>query len=223
MIAARDHHALRQATGELVDFGPGSVGEVELLEQLVGRAPRFAMTHSEVAAVEVEVLADVERTVERIGLRDDADDLLCARDARPRRCRRPRATPAVGITRVVSMPTVVVLPAPFGPSRPKISPPRTSRSRLSTTRSMTPRPRKTFVRREVRIASGAACGSCRAPATSTATALLSFGPHLTGGDATATPRALHRVRERRAAPHGRYAAWNNGTALRALPRSRGQD
>ena len=38
------------------------------------------------------------------------------------------ARPLVGITRVVSMPAVVVLPAPFGPSRPKISPRCTVRS-----------------------------------------------------------------------------------------------
>src|SRR4051794_4914878 len=44
------------------------------------------------------------------------------------------ARPPVGITRVVSIPAVVVLPAPLGPSRPKISPARTSRSRWSTAR-----------------------------------------------------------------------------------------
>src|SRR5262245_20413191 len=44
------------------------------------------------------------------------------------------APPLVGITRVVSMPAVVVLPAPLGPSRPKISPPRTDRSKPSTAR-----------------------------------------------------------------------------------------
>src|SRR5664280_2491135 len=43
-----------------------------------------------------------------------------------------KAWPAVGTTRVVSMPAVVVLPAPLGPSRPKISPWATSRSRHST-------------------------------------------------------------------------------------------
>ena len=32
------------------------------------------------------------------------------------------ACPEVGMTRVVSIPAVVVLPAPLGPSRPKISP-----------------------------------------------------------------------------------------------------
>ena len=50
---------------------------------------------------------------------------------RRRRRRRTHARP-VGITRVVSMPAVVVLPAPFGPSRPKISPRRTERSSRST-------------------------------------------------------------------------------------------
>ena len=42
------------------------------------------------------------------------------------------AEPEDGITRVVSIPTVVVFPAPFGPSSPKISPARTSRSSAST-------------------------------------------------------------------------------------------
>src|SRR5262245_33290186 len=39
------------------------------------------------------------------------------------------AWPEVRVTRVVRMPMVVVLPAPFGPSRPKNSPRRISRSR----------------------------------------------------------------------------------------------
>ena len=39
-----------------------------------------------------------------------------------------RALPAVGSIVVVSMPTVVDLPAPFGPSRPKTSPAATSKS-----------------------------------------------------------------------------------------------
>src|SRR4051812_26156374 len=42
------------------------------------------------------------------------------------------ALPLVGITRVVSIPAVVVLPAPLGPSRPKISPRCTDRSSEST-------------------------------------------------------------------------------------------
>ena len=43
-----------------------------------------------------------------------------------------KARPAVGMTRVVSMLAVVVLPAPLGPSRPKISPSQTFRLRPST-------------------------------------------------------------------------------------------
>src|SRR3954447_6641833 len=42
------------------------------------------------------------------------------------------ASPDVGITRVVSMPAVVVLPAPLGPSNPKISPRCTSSVSAST-------------------------------------------------------------------------------------------
>ena len=42
------------------------------------------------------------------------------------------ARPDVGMTRVVSMLAVVVLPAPFGPSKPKISPWATVRFMPST-------------------------------------------------------------------------------------------
>ena len=43
------------------------------------------------------------------------------------------ATPVVGNTRVVRMPIVVVLPAPFGPSKPKNSPRGTSKEMPSST------------------------------------------------------------------------------------------
>jgi hypothetical protein len=43
-----------------------------------------------------------------------------------------RATPAVSRTRVVSTPIVVVLPAPFGPSRPNTSPRETVNETPST-------------------------------------------------------------------------------------------
>ena len=49
-----------------------------------------------------------------------------------------KARPDVGSTRVVSMPAVVVLPAPFGPSRPKISPACTSRLSRSTAAKSVP-------------------------------------------------------------------------------------
>jgi hypothetical protein len=45
---------------------------------------------------------------------------------------RTRAIPAVGTTRVVRMPIVVVVPAPFGPSKPNTSPGGTWKSTSST-------------------------------------------------------------------------------------------
>ena len=108
----------------------GPLGEAELLEQPVGLGLRLLGVHAEEAAVEVEVLPHGERPVERVGLGHDADQPLgLGRVARRRRRRRRAADPPVGMTRVVSMPAVVVLPAPFGPSRPKISPRSTVRSR----------------------------------------------------------------------------------------------
>jgi hypothetical protein len=58
----------------------------------------------------------------------------CAATSTPAR----KARPDVGTTLVVSMPAVVVLPAPFGPRRPKISPARTSRLSLSTAAKSVP-------------------------------------------------------------------------------------
>ena len=51
---------------------------------------------------------------------------------------RQKRAPEVGTTRVVSIPAVVVLPAPFGPSSPKISPACTSRSSWSTAAKSAP-------------------------------------------------------------------------------------
>src|SRR3954469_13671226 len=65
------------------------------------------------------------------------------------------ADPLVGTTRVVSMPTVVVLPAPLGPRRPKISPRPTDRSSPFT--AVMP-PAKTLVSPSVRMISTAPAG-----------------------------------------------------------------
>src|SRR6187401_851387 len=58
-----------------------------------------------------------------------------ARNGRLSPCQRSPSTstsPASGIRRPSKISTVVVLPAPFGPSMPKHSPARTSRSRPAT-------------------------------------------------------------------------------------------
>ncbi len=61
-------------------------------------------------------------------------DLLCFASAGCAATSTPatNARPDVGTTRVVKIPAVVVFPAPFGPSRPKISPTWTSRFSRST-------------------------------------------------------------------------------------------
>src|ERR1700674_5278845 len=66
------------------------------------------------------------------------------------------ARPAVGTTIVVSIPTVVVLPAPLGPSRPKISPRVRDRLRVST--AFRP-PGKTLVRSSVWTTVSASAGT----------------------------------------------------------------
>ncbi len=49
-------------------------------------------------------------------------------------CPATRAVPSVGRNRVVSIRTMVDLPAPLGPRNPKISPSSTTRSTPSTAR-----------------------------------------------------------------------------------------
>src|SRR5271165_2598269 len=73
------------------------------------------------------------------------------------------AEPELGTTRVVSMPAVVVLPAPLGPSSPKISPACTLRLSLSTAAKSVPA--YTFVSSTVRMIPPS-CSPPREPAPS---------------------------------------------------------
>ena len=129
----RDHQALREPARERHHGRLGALGEAELHQQLVGGGPRCGGAHAEEAAVKVQVLPYGQGAVERVGLRHDADQLLGDRRVLDDidiadEC----AARASGSTRVVSMLAVVVLPAPFGPSSPKISPSATVRLRPST-------------------------------------------------------------------------------------------
>src|SRR3984893_2098632 len=67
-----------------------------------------------------------------------------------------KAVPDVGMTRVVSMPAVVVLPAPLGPSKPKISPGCTVKLRAAT--ALKSVPAYCLVRSRVRITSSTSAG-----------------------------------------------------------------
>ena len=88
------------------------------------------------AVSEPEVLGDGEAEEHAATLRHVGDAELCPRGGRAaRRCRSPstRITPAIGRTRPEIARSVVVLPAPFGPSRATTSPAPTCRSRSRTT------------------------------------------------------------------------------------------
>ena len=132
------HQPLRHPAGQGVDRGLGPFGQLELLEQVVSDLPGLLRTHAEQPTVEVQVLPDRQLAVEGVLLRHDAAQLLGQRrmggDVDP----AEEAVPDVGTTRVVSIPAVVVFPAPLGPSSPKISPACTSRSSRSTAAKSVP-------------------------------------------------------------------------------------
>ena len=72
----RHHQPLCHTAGQRHDVGVGSLDESHTLHQLAGEGLRFLGAHPEVAAVELEVLENGHGTIERVGLRDDADELL---------------------------------------------------------------------------------------------------------------------------------------------------
>ena len=117
---AGDHQSLGHASRKRVNRCVGPVGQLEALEKFVRAPVGFTGREAEQPAVEVEVLDDRQLAVEGVGLRDRADQLLGPRGFATTSTPPTCACPDVGTTRVVSIPAVVVLPAPLGPSRPKI-------------------------------------------------------------------------------------------------------
>ncbi len=83
------------------------------------RASHSPRAQAEVAAVHLQVLAHREVGIEVVHLRDDAHaDAPLARGLRHRDGRAASISPASGCVSPSSMRSVVVLPAPLGPSRP---------------------------------------------------------------------------------------------------------
>src|SRR6202165_4070647 len=72
-----------------------------------------------------------------------------------------RAVPPLGASSVASMRSVVVLPAPFGPRKPKISPRVTERSTPATASTFRPRDLNTRRRPRVSITASASCPTIR--------------------------------------------------------------
>ena len=104
------------------------------------------------SADQLEQLAALHPAVEPRVLVEVADAAAGRRAGRRgRRSRRPTPTPLLARARPVRIRIVVVLPAPFGPSRPKTEPRGTSRSSESSARTDPNR----FVSPRVRIAGSA--------------------------------------------------------------------
>ena len=130
----RHQHAALHAAGERAHVGVGLGGEVEVVHHLVD--PGVVAADAEVARLDAQRLAHREERIEHQLLRHDAEHAARAPvvgDARrrpsPTPCRRRRA-PGRRSTLIS-----VVLPAPFGPSRPKNSP--SAMARLTPTSACT--------------------------------------------------------------------------------------
>ena len=78
------HQPLRHAARQRHHRRLRSLDEPHPLQQLGRQCLGLLGAHAEVAAVELEVLEHRHRPVERVGLRDDADQLLGERRAGPR-------------------------------------------------------------------------------------------------------------------------------------------
>jgi hypothetical protein len=76
---AGDHQSLCHPAGQRIDGCLRPLRELELLEELAGDPPRLRRADAEETTVEVQVLPHAELAVERVRLRDDANQLLGGR------------------------------------------------------------------------------------------------------------------------------------------------
>ena len=110
------------AAGVRAGAAVGGVDEVEPLEHLGRARSALAGTEAVEPADELEVLPTRQELVDGRGLTGEPDELphalRVAGDVDP----ADRTVPPSGRSSVASARTSVVLPAPFGPSRPTISP-----------------------------------------------------------------------------------------------------
>ena len=122
-------HAARELLGPVLR----PVGQADDLEELGDPVAQRPAAHAVELAEEDEVLAGGQVRVDRQVLGHVADGGLGrgrARDRSAGRRRRPRRRPGVRRPQIIEI--VVVLPAPFGPSRPYVSPGAISKPTPST-------------------------------------------------------------------------------------------
>ena len=98
------------------------VGQLDELEQLVRAAPDLVARQPEEAPVDEQVLADVELEVEVVLLRDDAEPLPDRGAVALGSCRGRAACPRSAGDTAPIIRIVELLPAPFGPRKPNVSP-----------------------------------------------------------------------------------------------------
>ena len=108
-------HAPRVAA----DLAVGRLGEAHPLEQRVTASPPLLTAHAVEGGLQLHVLASGEERIERRLLEGRPDRGADRRTlAAPRRVPPRAPCPTLGGSRVVSMCTVVDLPAPLGPRKP---------------------------------------------------------------------------------------------------------
>ena len=121
--AHREVEPSPHAAGVGLGGAVAGVGEREALEQLVARAPDVGRVEAVELADQAEVLPTGQQLVDGRGLPGQPHAAAHGRRARSRMSwPATRAVPAVGRVRVVIIRTVVVLPAPLGPSSPSTEP-----------------------------------------------------------------------------------------------------
>ena len=154
IVPGGDVQPALHAARELVRLVVGAVGQADPVEARAGsRRPARRRASALVAAERPEVLARREQGIEGDLLRHPPPQGR-ARGRRPARTRGSGGVPPSGRTRPATLRTSVVLPAPLGPSRPRISP----GARSSETPSSARRAPKDFERLRTSRGDAAAIG-----------------------------------------------------------------
>ncbi len=145
------------AAGPRPDDAVGRLGEAQPIQERLGARPQLAIVEGEQPALEAEILAARRRRVDRAALPDDPDRAPDPVRVAEHVVARDVAVPPVGRESVERILTVVDLPAPFGPSSPKIVPGATDRLTPSRARMS---PGYTLTRSRASIPSGGevSCG-----------------------------------------------------------------
>ena len=149
---AGDRQPPLHAAGEVLDLGLRLLGELHELQQLVGPLADLGGRDPEVAAVDVEVVEDVELGVEGVLLRADAEPAADRRAvASPGRRPRIRSSPPLTGETAAIIRMVEDLPAPFGPEEAERLALAHRRGRCPRTASKSPNDLRRSARRDHQV------------------------------------------------------------------------